>query len=83
MALRVVSTKISQEEYGKVTEICNQTGCTLSAFLKECVMDLVNTESQQTSKSVEETIDAPVFSQNEQPSIQENKISPKIRYQYF
>ena len=44
MALRVISTKLSEEEYGKITQICNNAGCTLSAFLKECVMDLVDKE---------------------------------------
>ena len=83
MALRVVSTKLSEEQYSKITKICNDAGCTLSAFLKECVMDLVDKESKHIEKPIEETINAPEFSLNNETPVQEQKISPKIRYQYF
>ena len=83
MALRVVSTKLSEEQYGKITEICNTAGCTLSAFLKECVLDLVDKESKHIEKPIEETINAPVFSSEDETPVQEPKLSPKIRYQYF
>jgi hypothetical protein len=83
MALRVISTKISEEEYCKVTQVCNDAGCTLSAFLKECVMNLVDKESRHEEKPIEETINAPEFSLNREIPVQEQKISPKLRYQYF
>ncbi len=83
MALRVVSTKLSEEQYGKITEICNDAGCTLSSFLKECVLDLVDKESKHIEKPIEETINAPEFSLNNESPVQEQKLSPKIRYQYF
>ena len=83
MALRVISTKISEEQYGKITQVCNTAGCTLSAFLKECILDLVDKESRHVEKPIEETISAQEFSIDNETPVQEQKISAKIRYQYF
>ncbi len=83
MALRVISTKLSEEQYGKITQVCNNAGCTLSAFLKECVMDLVDKEGNKTEKPIEETINAPEFTLTNETPVQEQKITQKIRYQYF
>ncbi len=83
MALRVISTKLSEEQYGKITQVCNNAGCTLSAFLKECVMDLVDKEGNKVEKSIDETINAPEFTLTNEPPVPEQKITQKIRYQYF
>jgi hypothetical protein len=83
MALRVISTKLTEEEHGKITQLCNDIGCTLSALLKECVMDLINKEETKIEKPIEETIDSPEFTLSNEKPEQEVKIAPKIRYQYF
>ena len=83
MALRVISTKLSEEQYGKITQICNDAGCTLSAFLKECVMDLVDKESNKIEKPIEETINAPEFTITNETPVEKQKMTQKIRYQYF
>ena len=83
MALRVVSTKLNEEQYKKITQVCNDAGCTLSAFLKDCVMDLVDKEAKKIERPIEETIDAPEFTLSNKIPVQEQKITPKIRYQYF
>ena len=83
MALRVISTKLTEEQYSKITQVCNNAGCTLSAFLKECVMGLVNKEEKVTEKPVEETINAPEFTSNNESPVLEQKLTQKIRYQYF
>ena len=83
MALRVISTKLTEEQYGKITQVCNNAGCTLSAFLKECVMGLVDKEGKVTEKPVEETINAPEFTLTNESPVLEQKLTPKIRYQYF
>jgi hypothetical protein len=83
MALRVISTKLSEEEYGKITQICNNAGCTLSAFLKECVMDLVDKEGNKIERPIEETINAPEFTLSNEPPVQGQKLAARIRYQYF
>ncbi len=82
MALRVISTKLSEEQYSKITQVCNNAGCTLSAFLKESVMDLVSKE-EVTEKQLEETINAPEFTLTNESPVQEQKLTAKIRYQYF
>ncbi len=83
MALRVISTKLTEEQYSKITQVCNNAGCTLSAFLKECVMDLVNKEGKITERPVEETINAPEFTLSNESPVLEQKLTQKIRYQYF
>jgi hypothetical protein len=83
MALRVISTKLTEEQYSKITQVCNNAGCTLSAFLKECVMGLVNKEEKVTEKPVEETINAPEFTLSNESPVLEQKLTQKIRYQYF
>ena len=83
MALRVISTKLTEEQYGKITQVCNNAACTLSAFLKECVMDLVNKEGKVTEKPVEETINTPEFTLTNESPVREQKLTQKIRYQYF
>ena len=83
MALRVISTKLSEEQYGKITQVCNNAGCTLSAFLKECVMELVDKEGNKVEKLIDETINAPEFTLTDETPVQEQKITQKIRYQYF
>jgi len=83
MALRVISTKLTEEQYGKITQVCNDAGCTLSAFLKECVMDLVDKEASKIEKPIEETINAPEFTLSNEPPVQEQKLAARIRYQYF
>jgi len=83
MALRVISTKLTEEQYSKITQVCNNAGCTLSAFLKECVMGLVNKEGKVAEKPVEEIINAPEFTLTNESPVQEQKLTRKIRYQYF
>jgi len=84
MALRVISTKLTEEQYSKITQVCNNVGCTLSAFLKECVMGLVNKEEGKViEKPVEETINAPEFTLTNESPVLEQKLTQKIRYQYF
>ena len=84
MALRVISTKLTEEQYSKITQVCNNAGCTLSAFLKECVMGLVDKEEGKIiEKPVEETINAPEFTLTNESPVLEQKLTQKIRYQYF
>ena len=81
MGLRVISTKLTEEEHGKISQICTESGCTLSSFLKQCVMDWVEKEAA-SNRPDDKTISIPEFSLSEKP-VQENKITAKIRYQYF
>jgi len=82
MGLRVISTKLTEEQYSMITQVCNNAGCTLSSFLKESVVDLVNKEGVR-EKPLEETVNAPEFTLTNETPVQEQKLTPKIRYQYF
>lgn len=84
MVLRVISTKLSEEEHNKVTELCKESNCNISTFLKNCVMELMEKEGCKIEKPLEKVDFAENFSDvgKEKPP-QEKKIAPNIRYQYF
>ena len=82
MPLRVISTKLTEEEHGRVTEICNKSECSLSALLKQTIMDFVDREIKKLDKPIQAT-NEPDFSQNNLQAKEKKKITPNIRYQYF
>jgi len=41
MGLRVISTKLTEEEHSKIMEMCKESQTILSTFLKQCIMELV------------------------------------------
>jgi hypothetical protein len=46
-------------------------------------MDLVDKEGNKIDKSIEETINAPEFTLSNESPVQEQKLTARIRYQYF
>ena len=82
MPLRVISTKLTEEEHGRVTEICNKSECSLSALLKQTIMAFVDREIKKLDKPIQAT-NEPDFSQNNLQAKEKKKITPNIRYQYF
>ncbi len=82
MGLRVISTKLTEEEHSKIEDMCKDSHCNLSAFLKQCITELIEKEQNKIEKP--EVSSTPEFSiPAEQTPESENKIAPKIRYQYF
>ncbi len=82
MGLRVISTKLTEEEHSRIVDMCKDSHCNLSAFLKQCITELI--EKEQNKIEPEELSSMPEFLiPAEQTSESENKIAPKIRYQYF
>jgi len=55
MASRVVSTKLNEEEYGKLVGLCSTSGFTVSKLLKRAILARMNDESPK----VEQQVDAP------------------------
>lgn len=51
MVYRVVSTKLTEEEHGKLLEVCNREGCTPSAMIKDAIMRKINSEEMLTEES--------------------------------
>ena len=92
MVNRVVSTKISEEEHGKIVEICNDIGITVSTMVKQAIRERVKKEekerkrlesqmkkiSQKTSQTESDII---------QPSVSQIKPQEKVmheeKYLYF
>ena len=44
MASKVVSTKLTEEEYGKLVGLCSTTGFTVSKLLKKAILAKMNEE---------------------------------------
>ena len=83
MGLRVISTKLTEEEHSKIVDMCKDSHCNLSTFLKQCIMELIKKEQNKIEKLVEVS-SIPEFSiPIEKTTELKNKIAPKIRYQYF
>ena len=83
MALRVISTKLSEEEHSKIMEMCKESGVILSTFLKQSIMELIEKEENKIEKPVEATATPEFTVITEEKSETESKITPKLRYQYF
>jgi hypothetical protein len=81
MGSKVVSTKLSEEEYGKLVGLCSASGYTVSKLLKRAILERMNEENTQevpTSK--------PARSE-EQKVIQTTQVKSTIqsedRFQYY
>jgi len=47
MGSKVVSTKLSEEEYGKLVGLCSASGYTVSKLLKRAILERMNEEDSQ------------------------------------
>ena len=52
MASRVVSTKLSEEEYGKLVGLCSSSGFTVSKLLKRAILARMNEESPKVEQQI-------------------------------
>ncbi|MFZ1075836.1 MAG: hypothetical protein WAN47_00215 [Nitrosotalea sp.] len=50
MVYKVVSTKLNEDEHSKLLDACNKHGCTPSAFVKESIMNRINSEEPEKTK---------------------------------
>ena len=48
MASKVVSTKLTEEEYGKLVGLCSKSGYTVSKLLKRAILERMNEQPQTT-----------------------------------
>jgi len=53
MASRVVSTKLNEEEYGKLVGLCSTSGFTVSKLLKRAILARMNDESPKEEQQVD------------------------------
>lgn len=47
---RVVSTKLTEEEHGKLLDVCNVRGCPPSALIRDAIMKIINSEHKMAQK---------------------------------
>ena len=81
MGSKVVSTKLSEEEYGKLVGLCSASGDTVSKLLKRAILSRMNEESGQE-------ITPPKPKRVESPkAVQKPKIKPTVgsedRFLYY
>ena len=50
MVNRVVSTKISEEEHGRIVEMCNDIGITVSTMVKQAIRERVKKEEKERKR---------------------------------
>jgi len=81
MASKVVSTKLSIEEYGKLLQICEQNDSTQSALIKKLILDHISSKNPQKqindSKTIE-PVQVKTETTNELAKTAEDKIAFEI-----
>ena len=50
MGSKVVSTKLTEEEYGKLIGLCSASGHTVSKLLKRAILERMNEEASLSSQ---------------------------------
>jgi hypothetical protein len=50
MTSKVVSTKLTEEEYGKLVGLCSSTGFTVSRLLKRAILTRMNEEAPRVEQ---------------------------------
>ena len=47
---RVVSTKLTEEEHGRLLDVCNIIGCTSSVLIRDAILKIINVEQKTAEK---------------------------------
>ncbi len=47
---RVVSTKLTEEEHGRLLDLCNVVGCLPSTLIRQAIMKTINSEQNLAQK---------------------------------
>jgi len=81
MGSKVVSTKLSEEEYGKLVGLCSASGYTVSKLLKRAILERMNGEGAQE-------VTTPKPASREEPKVIQtpqvkNTIQSEDRFQYY
>ena len=82
MGSKVVSTKLTEEEYGKLVGLCSASGYTVSKLLKRAILERMNDEVSR------EEIPAPKPVRREEPEVVhthqvKNTNQSMDRFQYY
>ena len=52
---RVVSTKLTEEEHGRLLDVCNIVGCSSSELIRDAIIKLINSKQKTTEKEFNPT----------------------------
>ena len=82
MGSKVVSTKLTEEEYGKLVGLCSASGYTVSKLLKRAILERMSDEVSR------EQIPAPKPVIKEEPKVVQasqanNTTQSKDRFEYY
>lgn len=47
---RVVSTKLTEEEHGRLLDVCNIIGCPSSVLIRDAILKIINVEQKTAEK---------------------------------
>ena len=84
MGSKVVSTKLSQEEYGKLVGLCSASGFTVSKLLKRAILERMKEEPAKVEKKTQGsglTIQKPLVTKKLQT--QKNTLEADDRFLYY
>ena len=82
MGSKVVSTKLSEEEYGKLVGLCSASGYTISKILKRAILERMNGENSK------EQVPTPKPVKREEPEVMQTSqvkstIQSEDKFQYY
>ena len=84
MGSKVVSTKLSQEEYGKLVGLCSASGFTVSKLLKKAILERMKEEPVRVEKKYREqglAIQKPIVAKKQQT--QKSTFEKDDRFLYY
>ena len=82
MGSKVVSTKLTEEEYGKLVGLCSASGYTVSKLLKRAILERMSDEVSREQIPAPKPVikEEPKFVQAPQAN---NTTQSKDRFQYY
>lgn len=81
MASRVVSTKLSEEEYGKLVGLCSASGYTVSKILKRAILERMNDQSKP--EKVTQNTEAAQTSGSRKRQTQKSSTGQEDKFLYY
>ena len=82
MGSKVVSTKLSEEEYGKLVGLCSASGDTVSKLLKRAILSRMNEETGQEAKPAQKQEVKEIPKATQRPRVKQN-LGSDDRFLYY
>ncbi len=82
MGSKVVSTKLTEEEYGKLVGLCSASGYTVSKLLKRAILERMNGEASQEEVPTSKPVRREESEVIQTPQVK-STIQSEDRFQYY